>query len=137
MASFGRASEAKLKMAHPDIQLVMRKAIKVIDFTIVQTVRTSAEHARYLILGKTTVAYEDSKHSLKPPEGIDIAPWFIVKPHVRWEDSGTFIYTAGIIMGVGYELGIPLRWGGNWDRDEEILTDQNFDDVGHFELDRR
>lgn len=137
MASFGRSSEAKLKMAHPDIQLVMRKAIKIIDFTIVQTHRTSAEHARYIVLGKTRVSYEETRHASNPAEAIDIAPWFRNEPHIRWEDRETFIYLAGIIMACAVDLNIPLRWGGNWDRDDEILSDQNFDDLVHFELDRR
>jgi hypothetical protein len=29
-----------------------------------------------------------------------------------------------------------LRWGGNWDMDAEILTDQNFDDYPHVEIRR-
>ena len=137
MASFGKSSEAKLVQAHPDIQLVMRDAIKIIDFTIVQTHRTSAEHARYIILGKTRVSYEETRHATNPSEAIDIAPWFSREPHIRWEDRETFIYLAGVIMAVAHKRNTPLRWGGNWDRDDEILSDQKFDDLVHFELDRR
>jgi peptidoglycan L-alanyl-D-glutamate endopeptidase CwlK len=31
-------------------------------------------------------------------------------------------------------LGVKLRWGGNWDRDGEPVTDQDFQDLVHFEL---
>lgn len=137
MPRFGKTSLAKLALAHVDIRAVMNMAIKVIDFTVIQTARTAAEHQRYQALGKTTIAYEDSKHSKVPSEGIDIAPWFKSKPHVDWEDRETFIYLAGIIMSCATELGIELRWGGNWDMDEQILSDQSFDDIGHFELIRR
>lgn len=32
------------------------------------------------------------------------------------------------------KLGIDIRWGGNWDMDGEPVTDQNFQDLVHFEL---
>ena len=36
-------------------------------------------------------------------------------------------------MGRAVELGIRLRWGGDWDGDNE-LRDQTFNDLVHFEV---
>jgi peptidoglycan L-alanyl-D-glutamate endopeptidase CwlK len=36
-------------------------------------------------------------------------------------------------MGIAAKMGIKIRWGGDWDRDEE-LHDQTFFDLPHFEL---
>jgi hypothetical protein len=31
-------------------------------------------------------------------------------------------------------VGVMIRWGGNWDMDGEPITDQDFQDLVHFEL---
>ena len=31
------------------------------------------------------------------------------------------------------EMGIPIRWGGDWNMDNDLF-DNNFDDMGHIEL---
>ena len=36
-------------------------------------------------------------------------------------------------MRVAQDLDIPIRWGGDWDSDNN-LNDQNFMDLVHFEL---
>ena len=58
-----------------------------------------------------------------------------IAPHpIDWEDIKRFTYLAGIVVGIAHSMDIPIRWGGNWDRDNEILSDQKFDDCPHFEL---
>ena len=36
-------------------------------------------------------------------------------------------------MGVASQMGIKIRWGGDWDRDTD-LSDNRFNDLPHFEL---
>jgi peptidoglycan L-alanyl-D-glutamate endopeptidase CwlK len=43
---------------------------------------------------------------------------------------------AGVIASCALELGITLRWGGDWDQDGDI-RDNKFNDLYHFELVRR
>ena len=40
---------------------------------------------------------------------------------------------AGFVLGVANQMGINLRWGGDWDQDFEV-QDNKFDDFPHFEL---
>ena len=40
---------------------------------------------------------------------------------------------AGFVLGVANQMGIKLRWGGDWDQDFEV-QDNKFDDFPHFEL---
>ena len=49
---------------------------------------------------------------------------------VRFYDFG------GYVVGAAYRLGIPLRWGGDWDRDHDVFDDQRFQDLVHFEIPR-
>ena len=40
---------------------------------------------------------------------------------------------GGMIRGIGKQLGVKIRWGGDWDSDGEI-KDNNFDDLVHVEI---
>jgi peptidoglycan L-alanyl-D-glutamate endopeptidase CwlK len=42
-------------------------------------------------------------------------------------------YFAGFVKGVASQMGIPIRWGGDWNSDNN-LKDNKFDDLPHFEL---
>lgn len=47
---------------------------------------------------------------------------------------GPYIQVSGWIKGAAEQLGVPLRWGGNWDRDGIILEKDNDEvDLVHFE----
>ena len=49
-------------------------------------------------------------------------------------DQAHLCYIAGIVLAIARLRGIPVRWGGNFNRDGQIL-EQSFDDLPHFELD--
>ena len=40
---------------------------------------------------------------------------------------------AGFVLGVAHEMGIPIRWGGDWNGNWDT-ADNNFDDFWHFEI---
>ena len=44
-----------------------------------------------------------------------------------------FVYFAGYVKRVADDLGIAIRWGGDWDGDGDF-SDQTFHDLPHFEL---
>jgi len=37
------------------------------------------------------------------------------------------------VMGVAKQMNLPIRWGGDWDMDND-LDDSNFLDLVHFEI---
>ena len=63
----------------------------------------------------------------------DVAPWFEEKPHIRWLDTKSFYHFAGFVLGIAASMGFELRWGGDWDMDND-LHDQSFMDLVHFEI---
>ena len=77
------------------------------------------------------------KHNHNPSLALDIASY--VNGRISW-DISTLFYLGGIFRSVATRLleeGAilhALRWGGNWDGDGEIITDQRFVDLPHFEL---
>ena len=76
----------------------------------------------------TQVRYPNSKHNSLPSKAVDATPY----PYDE-DDRERFSYFAGIVIGVGASMGVAIRWGGDWDKDNE-LKDNGFDDLMHFEL---
>lgn len=141
MPSFGRTSLERLAAVDPRLVEVCEEVIKSKDFTVISGFRGKDEQNRLYESGASTKPWPDSKHNRSATGGtsppgcaVDVAPWFAEAPHVRWDDENEFIYLAGMFHQAAAELGIPLRWGGNWDQDDDVIDDQTFQDLGHFEL---
>ena len=99
------------------------------DISVTSGYRSHEEQQRLFDEGKTKVKPGYSKHNQNPSLAVDIAPY-----PVDWENAKRFIYAAGLMLGTARSLGVTLRWGGNWDMDQVIIDDQNFDDLPHFEI---
>lgn len=131
MYQFGKASKAKLATIHPDLQKILSAAIKHIDFTIVEGMRTLETQKEYVRIGRSKTL--NSKH-LEQDDGyshaVDVAPW-----PIDWDNRERFIYLQGIIKGIACEMGIDIRSGIDWDGDGDI-TDTSFFDGPHIELKR-
>ena len=72
--------------------------------------------------------FPDGNHNKKPSKAIDVAPY-----PIDWDDRERMTYFAGYVKGIAMMLGIPIRWGGDWNSNND-LKDNNFDDLPHFEL---
>ncbi len=84
--------------------------------------------------GRSKLKFPESKHNKTPSLAVDVVPYFKASPHIRWEDKEKFYEFGGFVQGVAKVLGINIRWGGNWDKNDE-LHDQTFFDLPHFEID--
>lgn len=127
MGSFSQRSLALLAELDPELQRVLRTAIRTgPDFTILPlgARRTPEQQAQLLREGKTKTL--QSKHLTG--EAVDLAPF-----PVDWNDLKRFHVLAGYILATATALGVTLRWGGDWDSDF-TYTDQTFHDLPHFEL---
>jgi peptidoglycan L-alanyl-D-glutamate endopeptidase CwlK len=145
LAKFSRSSLEKLETCHPALQVLFRKVIIVFDCTILCGLRTKEEQNQLFEARpqKTRCQWPDSKHNVEEDkEGIealstavDAAPYYIERPHIRWDEESLtrWYYFAGIVKGIAVSRGIPIRWGGDWDRDTYV-RDQKFNDLPHFEL---
>ncbi len=130
MPSFGARSEAKLAQLDLRLQLVLREAIKIVDFTIIETHRGMIKQNKMVAEKKSKLEYPKSKHNKNPSLAADIAPW-----PIDWNDTERFCHLAGIVRGLAKNMGVPVRWGGDWDRDGE-LSNNRFNDLPHVEVDR-
>lgn len=121
MAKFGTLSEANLKGIHPDLEKVMREAIKntPVDFRVIDGLRTLAEQK--VLVAKGASKTLRSRHL--SGKAVDVMA--LVNGKGRWEVP-LYQQIGNHVMLTAQRLKIPLTWGGNW---------STFPDWGHFELD--
>ena len=128
MYRFGQTSETNLLTCDKRIQFVLREAIKIIDFSVICGHRDKHNQNRAFNSGSSKLPFPKSKHNKMPSLAVDITPF-----PLDWDNLERFYFLAGIVLGIGHSNDIKLRYGGDWDRDGDI-TDNNFNDLVHFEL---
>lgn len=131
MPQFSKASAEKLATCHPDLQLIFNEVIKHFDCTIIEGHRGQAAQDEAFRTGKSKLQWPNGEHNKTPSSAVDVAPCLNGK--IDWNDAGYFKFFAGFVKGIACQKGIKLRWGGDWDSDND-LKDQNFNDLPHFEL---
>lgn len=131
--NFSLKSKVKLQSCHLNLQMAVNEALAlgIMDISIIEGYRNKARQNRYYDLNKSKVKYPDGKHNKKPSDAIDAAP--CINGKISWNKLHCCVL-AGIILTCAAKLGIKIRWGGNWDMDGEPITDQDFQDLVHFEL---
>jgi len=133
MPKFGSKSMSNLSTCHPDLQRLFNEVIKEYDCTVMCGFRSKEDQDKAVQEGRSKVHWPNGKHNSNPSLAVDVAPWFSTPPNVRWNDTNKFYHFAGYVQAVADQLGISIRWGGDWDGDGE-LHDQTFFDLPHFEL---
>lgn len=125
MAKFSASSMAKLEGVDYRLQdLCHRVVLELHDCTVVYGLRTQEEQAKLVQEGLSKTM--NSKHLTG--KAVDLAPF-----PIDWNNTKQFYYFAGMVLAVAKDMGIKIRWGGDWDMDND-LNDQNFMDLVHFEL---
>ena len=131
MPKFSTTSIERLKTCHPWLQDICNEIIKHFDCTIVYGHRNKVQQTIAFQENKSKVEWPNSKHNKTPSLAVDVAPYLNGK--ISW-NTYHCLYLAGMIMGIASQLKIPLRYGGDWDMDDEVITDQTFQDLVHFEI---
>jgi len=124
MPRFGKRSKERLKGVKPELVNVLNELVKIMDVTIIEGLRTEARQMELLAQGKSKTKY--SKHL--EGKAVDLAPY-----PIDWEDRERFHYMGGMVRGIGKQMGVNIRWGGDWDSDGEV-KDNGFDDLVHVEI---
>ena len=128
MPRFGSRSRKNLETCDEDLQALFSEVIKYFDCTVIQGHRGKEEQNKYFDEGKSKVKYPNGRHNANPSNAVDVVPY-----PIDWEDTDRMYYFAGFVKGVAFKLGIPVRWGGDWNDNTEV-KDTNFKDLPHFEL---
>lgn len=153
MYHFGSASQRRLNTCDYKIQEICNEAIKIINFSVITGHRTK-EKQDFLYPKYTKLKWPHGKHNSFPSRAIDIAPYIppygaifggstqvdqlshsqnVSKEKVRAFVHKSYARLIGVIEAVAAQKNIPIRVGMDWDGDFDML-DQDFDDLGHWEL---
>ena len=116
----GTRSKQKLSGVHPDLIMVVTKAISIstVDFTVLEGIRSVSRQRELYKAGKSTTM--NSRHITG--HAIDLAPW-----PISWEWEG-FYPIADAMKEAAEDLEISIDWGGDW---------KSFPDGPHFQLSRK
>jgi len=133
---FGKSSITRKETIDQRLSYVLEKALSLglIDFSILCGVRSEEEQNECFKNKTSKCKWPESKHNAKEGElslAVDVAPYVGGKVS---ENYNHCCFLAGIITGLGKQSGYDIRWGGNWDMDGEPITDQDFQDLYHYEL---
>lgn len=144
---FSQASEDRLRSLDPRLVEVLREAIKVtpFDWGITQTSRTIEQQREYFKAGNSRVnpdayigdlpgLYKAAKHITGPGMPLSRAVDVFIAGKEPYHVP-SLCYLAGVIRTIAEQKGIPVRWGGDFDRDGLLLEVGTFHDLPHFEID--
>ena len=124
MPRFGKRSKQRLKGVDTKLVNVLNELVKIMDVTIIEGLRSQERQDELVAKGASKTRY--SKHI--EGKAVDLAPY-----PIDWEDRERFHYMGGMVRGIGQQLNVNVRWGGDWDSDGEI-KDNSFDDLVHVEI---
>lgn len=128
MPIFSQASKKQIETLHKDLQEILFEAIRFFDFSVIEGHRGKEKQEAAFAAGYSKVRWPKGKHNSFPSRAVDIAPY-----PIDWKNTERFVLAAGFILCIARQKGIPLRWGGDWDSDDDT-RDEKFRDFGHFEL---
>ena len=139
MFSFSARSLHNLQGVHPKLVAVVKRALEIspIDFTVLEGVRSQERQNELWAQGRTkpgsvvTWIQSTGTHGVQKDgygHAVDLAPF-----PIDWNDHKRFDQLANTMFAAAKELGVTLRWGGNWDMDATI-HERGESDRPHFEL---
>lgn len=132
MPSFSKSSLDKLNTCDQQLIDLFKEVIKHYDCTVVCGVRSKEDQDEAVRTGKSKTPWPTSKHNVLKPDqksrAVDVVPC-----PINWNNREAFYHFGGFVKAIAMQKGIKIRWGGDWDSDND-LKDQNFIDLPHFEL---
>ena len=128
MPRFGSRSINRLKTCDQKLQELFYEVVKHFDCSIIEGNRGEERQNKAYADGKSKVKYPNGKHNKFPSIAVDVAPY-----PIDWSDRDRFHYFGGFVLGVAKQMGMNIRWGGDWNQDTET-KDNKFDDLVHFEI---
>ncbi len=139
--ALGAASIANLRGVHIDLVRVVTLAITLtkVDFKVIEGVRTPERQRALYAQGRTApgpvVTWTLNSNHFRQRDGFGHAVDLLPAPY-DWKATAPFDEVARAMRLAGEMLGIPIRWGKDWDGDGRV-GEKGESDSPHFELARR
>ena len=130
MPKFSDRSLDRLETCDIRLQRLFKRVVKTYDCTVTCGHRSEEKQneAYNSRPQRSKLKFPESKHNVYPSMAVDVAPY-----PIDYDDLGSFYLFAGYVRRVAEEMGIEVRYGGDWDGDKKT-ADQKFNDLPHWEL---
>ncbi len=127
------SNRSKEQLASCDIRLqkVVNLTLDFMDLVVIDGHREKKEQDEYFKSGKSRLEWPKSKHNVMPSLAIDMAP--VRNLIIPWEEVTLFYYFAGAVISCAKQIGVKLRWGGDWKGLHDFKKNE-FNDLTHFEI---
>lgn len=130
MPRLGRRSRSRLEGVDHRLVMVLERVVKHFDITVIEGKRSQERQNQLVKEGKSKTKFGKHVEGL----AVDIAPY-----PIDWKARDDFHYLGGFVLGIAAQLGINIRWGGDWSssslaQEARTTKDNNFDDLVHFEI---
>ena len=133
MPHFSSHSKKQLDTCDVRLQKLFKEVLKHWDCKVLEGHRSGRKQKEMYEQGRSKIdgVTKKGKHNHKPSLAADVGPH-----PIDWNDMERFRAFGGFVLGVASQMGIPIRWGGDWDGDRSF-EDQTFIDMPHFEIDEQ
>ncbi len=129
MPAFSSASRNNLATCHPDLQRLFNRVVQVTDCRVLEGHCGKEAQEIAFNAGNSKVHWPNSLHNTKPSRAVDVAPYPIDR-----KNRERFCFLAGVVTAVAAEMGIWIRWGGDFNQDGLNALDRDNWDLAHFEM---
>ena len=143
MPAFSRSSRSRLDTCDPALRRLFTEVVKRSDCTILEGARSDARQAELFRQGKSKLDGVKRRSKHQPgndglSRAVDVAPYPIDWRVQRADVATRWLLFAVIVLEAADEIGVSVRWGGDWscdwDRVSDPRGDQRFNDWPHWEL---
>jgi len=130
MPKFGKRSRSRLKGVDAKLVNVLNEVVKYFDITIIEGLRSQERQDQLVAEGLSKTKF--GKHV--QGKAVDVCPY-----PIDWDSRDDFHYLGGFVLAVASQMGVKVRWGGDWNasslyKGQRTTKDNKFDDLVHFEL---
>ena len=130
MPKLGKRSKKRLEGVDSRLIALLERVCKYFDITVIEGKRSQERQNMLVEQGKSKTKF--GKHV--QGKAVDIAPY-----PIDWKARDDFHYLGGFVLGIATQMGLNVRWGGDWSdsslsENQRTTKDNSFDDLVHFEI---
>lgn len=133
------SDRAKLESVDPALRDLVVEVAAIVPLVVLEGHRGQEAQEKAFAEGKTKLHWPNGKHNAMPSRAVDLAPVYMDggAAKIDWEDLIAFGRIMGAMQSLGFQQGMKLRFGLDWDGDFRSVNrdpSESFLDAPHVEL---
>ena len=112
MPNFSQRSIGHFNRLHPILQKLHFEAIKIIDYSLIDSYRNNIKQQGYFDLGTSLARAGESPHNYFPALASDQIPYPLINND--WDDKKQFARLIGVFQTVAFYFSLPIEFGYDW-----------------------